>query len=558
MVAFVVSGVLMASVPAAERARILMGNGAKDPAAYARDGFNCFQVKVDVGRMALCEVPELGYAVTDSAERKAAEAQRAKVAREIAKAETAGLDLCVEMDELKMPIGAWNHLRKLAPDAVERGRVDLADERVWTFHRAKVRDVLSHLPPSVRYVMVRTGENYPSAASGNGGQTIARHGRRGPETDYARDMARIIEETRRVVVDEFHRTLVWRTWDLGNEGLHANPEVYDRVMSQVKNRAGLVIAIKYVQTDFWSYNDFNPCIGRASVPTLVEIQGCREYEGKGAYPNYMGFEHGDFLRRLGGHRDIAGYWVWGDRAGGAGGPFTGNKQWVRLNVETTLAMIRDPRLSPERALDDWCRRQYGPTVGPRMARIVAASHDCVRGILYVGAFAENHRGWKPHLNITRDDTIGGGKYREMETIYAEVKDRLEAVFAEKRAACEQAARMRREVEALRDDPFFRAHPRLFDETLSSFLYLEKLGGVFATYVEGMFRFYAWREDRTEAKLAAAKASLAAWRTAWQDYRASIPKLPGAATPYRSRTNQKFADGGMEEVCTRALEACARP
>ena len=49
-------------------------------------------------------------------------------------------------------------------------------------------------------------------------------------------MQHLINETRKVVVDEFGRTLIWRTWDLDNEGFHASNAVYDGILAGIENR----------------------------------------------------------------------------------------------------------------------------------------------------------------------------------------------------------------------------------------------------------------------------------------------------------------------------------
>lgn len=542
---------LAVSVVSARPADFLMSDKARDPAQYVRDGIDTYVAGGDISKIALFTASELGVSVTNDDSRAEIERNRKILAREGERAMKAGLSLCVGTDEAKYPVDVWNHLKRVAPDPNQRGRVDFASEKFWEFHRAKYREIMRTLPSCVQYVMVRTGENYPDAVKGFSGQTVAVRGRRGPETAYARDMARFINETRRVVVDEFGKTLIWRTWDLGNEGFHADTNVYARVMAGVTNRVGLIMAIKFVQTDYWSYNDFNPCIELDAAKKLIEFQSCREYEGKSVYPNWVGRLHGAALKRLATNPCIVGSWLWGDHAGGSGGPFSQTDVWQRLNYETSLTLIRHPEWEPDQVLRDWCAARFGTAAADTVAAALSRSHETVEKMLYVGVFACAHKGWKPHLNITRDDSIGGGKNHEMDTIYGEVKDRLVDVFREKDEAVAEARAMRERFESARAAIVSAKGEDCYQTSLTGFIYLERLAQVFQTYIKGYFLFCRWRDDRTEFNLQAARTAIAEWRAAWESYQREIPRLPAAPTPYQSRHDSRTPDGGMADVMEKA-------
>ena len=74
------------------------------------------------------------------------------------------------------------------------------------------------------------------------------------------------------------------------------------------------------------------------------------------------------------------------------------------------------------------------------------------------------------------------------------------------------------------------------------------------YVRGMFLFYRSQETKSAADAQLALAELTAWQRAWADYRAEIPKLPAAATLYRSQCDQDetTAPGAMADTCEKAL------
>jgi hypothetical protein len=354
-------------------------------------------------------------------------------------------------------------------------------------------------------------------------------------------------------VDEFSRKLIWRTWDLGNDGFHANPKVYDRVLAGVTNRAGLMFAIKHTQTDFWRYNDFNPNLGRGGVDQIVEFESAREYEGKGAFPNFTGPFVAADLRRAAA-LGVKGVWIW-DFGGGWGGPALKSDRWVRLNIEATAKLALNPEASPRSLAEAWAAKEFGPKSATNVAEMLMLSSECVRKCLYVEAFAREHRGWKPNLNLLRDDLIRGEVLKQL---YDGSKNSLPEVFTEKDEAVTLAGRMKTLFQNSRGDIMAERGEREYLESLSSLNYLEGLTQILDHYVKGMFSFYQWQETREAATAARAQQELLAWRAAWQRYQTEVPELPGAASLYRSQNTQSAdsAKGAMADLCETALQTLA--
>ena len=481
-----------------------------------------------------------------------------------------GYRIALESDELKFARPVWERLLKEFPDPENPNRVDLTAEGFWEVYRAKYREILAKLPPEVTAVMIRTGENYSYLNRSARGQTLCDYRAFGEK--YARNMARIIEETRRLVADEAGLTLIWRTWDCGNDGFHANPDTFDRVMAKVRNRKGLLLSIKFCETDYWAYNRFNPCIGRGGWDLLIEAQTSREYEGKSVFPNYMGFEHGAAFRRAAATGCVNGWWIWGLGTGGWAGPYLKNDVWYRMNFDTTRALARNPDLDPGDVLREWCADEFGEAAADTVAAALAQSHDCVVKAFYVGLFGRRHHGWLPSGNLVRDDVIRGGLVREqwllggiegLLPMYREARkekfngtSEFDAMLAEKREASALARQMRETFESARAPIVAAKGERAYLESLTGLIYLEKLVKVMEHYVNGMFLYFRWQDVRTEELRAAARTKLESWRTAWADYNASVPTLPAAPTLYRSLLSAKAEkdEGAMVVTCEAALKA----
>ena len=530
---------------------IRMGSGEKRISSYPENGFTTV-CSVDLNLLFLLDHSSR-FALKDQAARQTVLRTRRSLSVMAACAQELGLDLCLTTDEIKFPAAIWEYLIKIIPDPAHPDRVNLDDERFWVFYRAKYRDALKQAPPEVRYVMV-----------GGGGLETPHPLYRGhPILDQAHDeayfrhMARFINETRNLVVDEGKRTLIWRTWDGGNHGFHADPEVYDRVIAGVTNRNGLVVSMKYTQTDFWMYNDPNPCIGRGGVRQMVEFQACRVYEGRGAFPNYMGVEHGPAIRSALA-KGVTGIWVAGGNGGGSGGPSVKNDFWRQLNVVTTMDLALHPQKTPEAACERWCAAVFGEKAAPAVAAILMKTHDCVGKALYIEAYGLRHQGWLPNRNLVRDDLIRGdreiGDEGGVHLIYNAIKDELGDALIEKREAVENAFALREAFERQREAIVAEKGQRVYDEALTGFICMEKIAKVLCHYVRGIFLYYNWLEVNEDEAAMAAFHELTLWKHSWEEYRTAIPQCPAAPSLFRSlcTADEGSAPGAMADTCDRAM------
>jgi hypothetical protein len=534
---------------------IRLGSGEKDLSRYQEYGSTITMVG-DLGKLATYSEVAPGCITLDSPLGQQIAHNREAFLKDCAAAAQAGLEVCISTDEVTIPraVFSWfktDFSRDGKPDAL-----NLDNDKFWDVYRAKYREVL-HAFPAIAYVMIRTGENYANRSADYMGHTVVEH-----EIDdqYFQRMQRLINETRSVVVDECGRKLIWRTWDLGNDGFHANPRVYDRVLAGVRNHEGLIIAVKHVQTDFWRYNDFNPNIGRSGVDQIVEFQCAREYEGKGAFPNYLGALFATDLRRC---RDlhVKGIWLW-DFGGGSGGPKLKNDRWVRANIYAASQLADDPDRDPQDLAVAWATTEFGAKAAPRIADLLMLSSECVRKMVYVEPYALQHKGWMPSRGLMRDDIIRGERrmalHGGLDLIYEGSRDEFDAALQEKQDAVDLAKRMLQLYDEAKPAIVADRGEATFNEARSSLVYLESLAEVMAHYIRGMFLFYRSQETHDAPTAQRAKTELTQWRAAWQHYNKDIPKLPGAPSLYRSQygPDASTSEGAMVDTCEKALKKLA--
>ncbi|MBL8219184.1 MAG: hypothetical protein JNL62_08135 [Bryobacterales bacterium] len=530
-----------------------IGSGETDLARYKEYGYNA-AILTSFTQLATFDQSAPGALPQGTPLRSQIQEARRRFREQAAKAKAMGIDAIASTDEIQLPTAVLEQLTGKVTLASDARRVDFDKEAFWQLYRAKYREVLKAFP-EIRYVMVRTGENYSFLHDGYSGQIISEPGvERTKSPTFIRNMQRLIQETRRIVVDEFGRRLIWRTWDLGNNGFHGDVNVYDQVLAGIKERKGLIFSIKFTQTDYWRYNDFNPAIGRGGVDQIVEYQAAREYEGKGAFPNYTGEEHAVAMRRC---RDlkVKGVWIW-NFGGGWEGPHLKSDRWVRANIYSTAKLAENPDADPRQLAHDWAAHEFGPTAAPHVADMLMLSDDAVLGFRYIAPYSRQHKGWLPARNIMRDDIIRGervlGNEGGLRILYEGSKHALDEALAEKSQALETVRRLR---------AILARAPQISEDAATSLASMESIAAVMAHSIRGMFLYYRWQETSAESAKQQALAELQAWRKAWHHHRTEIPKLAGAASPYRSQNNYRGTPNttyAMQETCEKALLHLSKP
>jgi len=339
-------------------------------------------------------------------------------------------------------------------------------------------------------VIIRTGENY--AAPPLVGQPIylawCAPGRPIPES--LRTLLRLEAE----VVRATGKKLIQRAWDLGAEGFHASPEVARTVTAGLEPEAGLIISFKHTTTDFWQYTGWNPNLLNPPdpFPRVVEVQGAREYEGKGVFPSYVApflvagaAGEGNPLARAR-ERGTVGLWLW-NVGGGWNGPVPRSDLWLDLNAYAVGRLAWDPSENPVGLARAWARRHFSPAAAAEVSGFVLASPELIRLMLYTRAYADRNGPWTPNNLWVRDDEVRGGHH--LAPIYAAVREA--GAFAEAVAEKEEArTRMRAWAERLEGVLALESSPAA-RVALASVRYQESLFELLADYFTGMFYFYRW-------------------------------------------------------------------
>jgi hypothetical protein len=256
-----------------------------------------------------------------------------RVRQNIKRAHQAGIKIYYFTDIIVLP----KKLVELYHDEIcdDKGRISFERPKTIEIHRLMLNELFDTFP-ELDGLVIRTGETYLN--------NVPYHTGNNPITNGEESHVKLINLLREEVCEKRHKMVFYRTWSFG--GMHDNPDYYLKVTNQIKPHPNLVFSIKHTKGDYHRTFDFNPTLGIGKHAQIVEIQCQREYQGKGAYPNYVmdgvinGFEEYSTntpksglkdLNELKNNPNFKGIWSW-SRGGGWVGPYISNEFWCRLNA----------------------------------------------------------------------------------------------------------------------------------------------------------------------------------------------------------------------------------
>jgi len=504
------------------------------------------------------------------------------IEREIAAAKKQGLQVFYHIDLFVLPKRLVAHFKKEICDP-QTGRIQLDKPKTLELHRILFDELAARFPQVDGYI-IRVGETYLFDTPhhvGNGpipkvgpawtpnylyAETLS--GKPPAEPRWNKSQAeayvKLIRLLREEICVRHGKQVFFRTWDIFPDKLHASLDHYLEVTDQIEPHARLAFSIKHTALDFWRHVKVNECLTRGRHPQIIEVQCQREYEGKGAYPNYVmdgvinGFEENAKkigLRDLISHSKILGVYSW-SRGGGWYGPYIDNELWPDLNAFVLAQFVKNPKHSEEEFFCEYAHQRLGLSDVDvhRFRELCILSAKAILKGRHCAAFDRVlNESVLPTACWMRDDRLGGSGQ------LADVLDYLGENFLYADALAEKAEAVRRWEEI-----------KLLAEKIS---WPEKRTGEFvkisAEYGLRLFRVVeaGWRVlvagHRSEAAgqldEAGLESSLAVYDAAWADYRAlaSSPQCPTLYTgKYFNLPGQPEVDGWKKSIadCRRLLTA----
>jgi len=276
------------------------------------------------------------------------DAKRAEINRKYDAAKAAGLEVFCMSDLILFP----KRLVSLHGMTQTMGNVKDPQTELWL---RRELELMFRQFPQLDGIVVRIGETYLDDAPYHKGKI-------NNPTSPDQTIIPLMNILRDEVCVKLGKKVIFRTWGSFDVAL---PD-FLAVSAAVEPHTNLIWAIKHVEGDFHRGNDFSKVLGQGRHRFIVEIQCAREYEGKGAHPEYIangvieGFE--EHLARMTPNqirslRDVyersplfCGIWTW-SRGGGWEGPYIKNELWPDLNAWVMAQWAHDPRQSEESIFD---------------------------------------------------------------------------------------------------------------------------------------------------------------------------------------------------------------
>ena len=383
---------------------------------------------------------------TGSKERLWVDSLANRISRKIDAIHAQGLNAYYFTDIIVLP----RKLVEIYKDEIcdNNGNIDISRPKTQEIHRIMLKEVFERFP-TLDGLIIRVGETYLHNIPyhiGNG--PIKKNEKKTSSITYRSDGGEAIHRDlmnllRDEVCVKLNKKIFYRTWDFGY--FHTVPEYYLNVTEYVPTHPNLFICVKHVRGDYHRMHKFNPTLGIGKHKQVVEVQCQREYEGKGAYPNYIadgvlnGFEElrNDVepycLNQLKTNPIFAGIWTW-SRGGGWVGPCITNELWCELNTYVLAQWAKDTHLTEGEICKEFARNKGMDGIN--------AEKFCQLALLSADAIVRGRASLIDNINVwwTRDQFISGSD--ELDFVGFIRRGNVERLLAEKKESIAIWKRMR--------------------------------------------------------------------------------------------------------------------
>lgn len=328
-----------------------------------------------------------------------------RVRTNIRNAHAAGLKVYYFTDIIVLP----KKLVELYKDEIcdSDGKISLEKSKTLEIHRLMLQEVFRTFP-DLDGLVIRTGETYLN--------NVPHHAGNNPIRERVSSHIKLINLLREEVCVKQNKKVFYRTWSFG--GMHDSKQYYLDVTNKIEPHKNLVFAIKHTQGDYHRTHDFNPTISTGKHEQVIEVQCQREYEGKGAFPNYIaegvinGFEEFNTNTPQQGYQSLQdikntsqfkGVWTW-SRGGGWVGPYISNEFWIRLNAYVVGHWAQNPGLTEEQVFNQFMKEEgiTGKSAKAFRELSLLSAKAVIRG--HSSASLPFERGW---VWWTRDHFLDG-------------------------------------------------------------------------------------------------------------------------------------------------------
>jgi hypothetical protein len=266
------------------------------------------------------------------------------------------------------------------------------DPKLWEAMKSKYRALLP-LMPTLDGIQTRIGEANPR--DGIQAWDVIHTGE---DRSIQGNYRRFINAMHEVVVGEFDRQYVHRTWVVNTWELSCVPEIYEQTFTDEVPTKNLLFSIKSTCGDQWEWQPLNPTFGLTPHATCVQVETSRGQDYFSGPPDFSAefsqssfewaYEHGAVAALLGAAK---------------------TKGDMRNGLDYATARLAwDPYQSVKSIVADWAAVSVGIEIADRVADLTLDLDDIYRNGFHIRGQAYNT--WEPLLHVRKGWICKGNQY----------------------------------------------------------------------------------------------------------------------------------------------------
>jgi hypothetical protein len=280
------------------------------------------------------------------------------------------------------------------PDWFEQTGATLStdDPKLWEAMKSKYRALLP-LMPTLDGIQTRIGEANPR--DGIMAWDVIHTGE---DRSIQGNYRRFIKAMHDVVVGEFDRQYIHRTWVVNTWEQSSVPELYQQTFTDEIPTRNLLLSIKSTVGDQWEWQPLNPTFGQTPHATCVQVETARAQDYFSGPPDFSAefsqssfewaLEHGAVAALLG---------AWKPRGD------------LRNALDYATARLAwNPYQSVRSVVADWVAASIGIEIADRVADLLLDLDDIYRNGFHVRGQAYNT--WEPLLHVRKGWVCKGNRY----------------------------------------------------------------------------------------------------------------------------------------------------
>jgi len=201
-------------------------------------------------------------------------------------------------------------------------------------------------------------------------------------------------KVREVVAEEFGKLYFHITWDNSPDEVHAQPQVYRRILDETVPVENLYLIPSSTQNDRWWFQAFNPTFNQTPHRMLVIFETMDYHHGENMFPTFPGPYYHAWLQLVlgstpsnlqGANADMPAQDVWNETR--------------NLTAYTLYRLMWNPHEDVQTIAEDFAAIHFGPAAAAGMADLFMLSPIAYKYGLYIEPVTYGQFTSLPHIRV---------------------------------------------------------------------------------------------------------------------------------------------------------------